>query len=47
LCRISINKKLIQKVDGKYVWGQRLQAESKKFKTKQEIALAAKEWING
>lgn len=47
LCRISINKKLIQKVDGKYVWGQRLNAESKKFKTKQEIALAAKEWING
>lgn len=47
LCRISISKKLIQKVDGKYVWGQRLNAESKKFKTKEEIALAAKEWING
>lgn len=47
LCRISINEKLIQKVDGKYIWGPRLRAESKKIKTKQEIALAAKEWING
>lgn len=47
LCRISINKKLIQKIDGKYIWGQQLHAESKKIKTKQEIALVAKEWING
>lgn len=47
LCRISINKKLIQKIDGKYIWGQQLRAESKKIKTKQEIALVAKEWING
>ena len=47
LCRISINKKLIQKVDGKYIWCPRLRAESKKIKTKQEIAIVAKEWING
>jgi hypothetical protein len=46
LCKISMHRKLIQKIGGKYVWGQQLDAMTVKNLKKKDIAHAAREWIN-
>lgn len=49
LCKISMHKKLIQKIAEKYVWGDQLYAAnavSAMNLKKKDIAVAAKKWIN-
>lgn len=46
ICHICLEKKLIRKINGKYVWGARLTKIEDKLIKKKEIVKAAKEWVN-